>query len=285
MADAHGPRVAFDTELCHAVAVAILGPQAHVAIKGYPDNDTALDALRNHEVDLVASVSDDFSHSTLPAISLTQPVLLDAQGFLVLRSANIHQPEDLNNKKVCVLEDTEAEDVLRFYFAQHHLAFNPYPFQEEGEMEAAFVTGNCAALSGDLTRLANTRVAIGAQAKDYVILPATIAPDPLAAAYRTDDPTLGNILRATINLLLAAESAGVTQSNAATLAASKDLDPIRRRLLGQTHELGNPLTLDESWPLHVLTATGNYAEIYNRTLGSNSPLHLALPAPQPLPLK
>lgn len=285
MADAHGPRVAFDTELCHAVAVAILGPQARFAIKGYPDNDTALDALRHHEVDLIASISDDFSHSTLPGISLTQPVLLDAQGFLVLHSSHIRQPSDLSNKKICVLEDTEAEEALRFYFAQHHLAFSPYPFQEEGEMEAAFVTGNCAALSGDLTRLANTRAAIGVTAKNYDILSATVAPDPLAMAYRSDDPTFGNILQTTINILLAAQAAGVTQLNSATLAAAKDLDPIRRRLLGQTRELGHPLTLDDSWPLNVLTTTGNYAEIYDRTLGSNSPLHLILPAPQPFPLK
>ena len=42
-----------------------------------------------HEVDLVASVSDDLTHATLANVSLTRPVLYDAQGLLVLRAAAI----------------------------------------------------------------------------------------------------------------------------------------------------------------------------------------------------
>jgi general L-amino acid transport system substrate-binding protein len=276
--DQHGARVAFDTDLCRAAAAAILGPNPRIAIKGYPDSQTVLAALARHEVDLVPTVSADFTNSTQPNFALTQPVLYDAQGLMVPRSAHITTPAQLAGKKICVLDGTELATNLRSWFAARSLDFIPYPFSEEGEMEAAFVTCNCSALSSTLTRLASTRVEFAAQAKDYEILPTTLAPDPLAMAYSSADPAFGRILTWTFNLLLSAEDRGLTRQNASTLAHSLAAqpagDPSLRRLLGLTHELGTPLGLPANWPLNVLSTTGNYAEIYDRDLGVASPLLL-----------
>jgi len=271
MTDEHGPRVAFDRDLCQAYAAAILGAHARVVIQGYPDNDTALQALQKHEVDLVASVSDDLTHATLANVSLTRPVLYDAQGLLVLRAAAITQLKDLDRKKICFLDQSEAELNLQSWFTRHHLTLNPFPFQEEGEMEAAFVTGNCAALSGDLTRLANTRAAFASRAAEYTLLPETIAADPLATAWRSDDPQFGNVLQWVFNLLLAADSIDGLQPHGLT---APDNDPILVRLNGSTRELGRPLGLSDDWPAQVLAAVGNYAAILARDLGDASPLHL-----------
>jgi general L-amino acid transport system substrate-binding protein len=292
MSEEHGSRVAFDRDLCKAVAVAILGPRAAVRIKGYPDGDTAVRALKKNEVDLVASISDDFSDNTSPGISLSHPVLFDGQGFIVLRSSGVNHLTDLNGRKVCFLAETEAEIHLRSWFASHHLNFIAFPFQEEGEMEAAFVTGNCIALSGDLTRLANARSAFGSRVKDYEFLPEIISADPLASAWRSDDPEFGNIVVWTENVLLAAEEMHVTSENAAALASSKD--PLLMRLLGGTHELGRPLGLRENWTTKVIEEVGNYGEIFARDLGEASPLQMprgqnslwtAGGLMQPLPLK
>ncbi len=262
--DQHGPRVAFDQDLCRAVAAAILGPHARTAVRGFPDNDTALAALRAHEVDLIPTISDDFTHATAPGITLSRPVLIDAQGFLVLKSSGITKPEDLVHNKICFLTGTEAELHLHTWFDRQNLAILPFPFQEEGEMEAAFVTNNCAALSGDLTRLANTRVAFASRAREYAILPQAIALDPLAMASRSDDLTFTNLLNATISILLEAEE----------LAGTPKSDPQMQRLLGQSHELSTPFGLAPDWPANVLATTGSYAEIYTRTLGEASPLKL-----------
>ncbi len=58
-------------------------------------------------------------------------------------------------------------------------------------MEAAFLNGNCDALAGDLTRLANTRASFGNRANEYLIVPELISTDPLAAAYLSIDRDLG----------------------------------------------------------------------------------------------
>lgn len=273
MTDEHGPRVAFDTDLCKAVAAAILGPHAQLSIKGYPDNETALAALRRREVDLIASVSDDFSHATLPGVTLSQPVLYDAIGLLVPRAAHVTRIADLSGKKICFLDQTEAEEALHSWFAAQHLTLVPFPFQEEGEMEAAFVTGNCTALAGDLTRLAAARTAFGASAGDYVLLGETLAFDPVAMASRSDDPAFAGILCWTFNLLLAADEREITAASLKSQQSSNDTSV--RRMLGLTRELGRPLSLRDDWPISALSAAGSYSEIFDRDLGSNSPLRLS----------
>jgi general L-amino acid transport system substrate-binding protein len=273
MTDEHGSRVAFDTDLCRAVAAAILGDGNKIAVKGYPDDETALAALGSGEIDLIPSISDDFSRISNKEIGLTQPVLHDGGGLMVPRAAKITRAAELAGKKICFLAETETELNLHAWFESRHLDLVPFPFQEEGEMEAAYVSNNCTGLAGDLTRLTNTRAAFGSVAKDYVILPESLSKDPMAMAYRRGDAGFENILEATIDVLLQAEESGLTAKNLAALQASKD--STIQRLLGKTHELGQPLGLDDAWAAHVIAAVGNYGEIYQRDLGEDSPLKLA----------
>src|SRR5665213_333035 len=51
--DDHGARVAFDTDICRAVAVAIAGPKAKVAITSFDDDVTSMAGLRGGKVDLL----------------------------------------------------------------------------------------------------------------------------------------------------------------------------------------------------------------------------------------
>jgi len=51
-------------------------------------------------------------------------------------------------------------------------------------------------------------------------------------------------------------------------------DPVLRFLLGASREIGPSLGLDDDWVVGVIEATGNYGEIYERDLGSGSPLKL-----------
>jgi general L-amino acid transport system substrate-binding protein len=270
--DDHGARQAFDADLCRAVAIAILGPNSRTVLTPYPDDITSMAALTNGKVDLLPTLTLDLKHSANAAFTFSPPLLYDGVGFLVPTAANLTHPADLGDKKVCFLAETEVEVALRAWFAKQHLKFLPFPFQEEGEMEAAFVTGNCTALAGDLTRLANTRLAFGPLAARYMLLPEQISQDPLAAASRSEDPAFANIIRWVIEALLNAEASGLTQHNLA--AAQTSPDPTIQILTGQTHEIDQLLSLDNAWAVHVLAAVGNYAEIYDRDLGEQSPLKL-----------
>ena len=268
----HGARLAFDQDLCRAVAVAILGAAAQVSLKGYPDDHTAASALLSGEVDLIPTLTADFSHAAVTSLVLTRPVLYDGVGFLVPAKSGVSQAVKLTGHKICLLAETEVEVGVRTWFAAHHLVFLPFPFQEEGEMEAAFVTGNCSAIAGDLTRLAQTRTSLGADPADFLLLPEVISSDPLASVYRASDANLGAIVRWTLEALIEAERLGVTSENVA--AQAKTGDPAVLRLLGVTHEIGAPLGLPNDWAAQVIHSVGNYGQIFDRDLGAASPMGL-----------
>jgi general L-amino acid transport system substrate-binding protein len=276
--DDHGPRTAFDTDLCHAVAVAILGPSARIAVSPYPDDVAAMAALHAGKVDLIPTLTLDLTHSADAAIVFSPPFLYDGVGFLVPTSAGLAGPSGLSDKKICFLAETQVEVSLRAWFARERLSFVPFPFQEEGEMEAAFVTGNCAALAGDLTRLANIRLNFGPLASRYELLPpgepAEVSSDPLAAASAASDPAFANIVRWTFEGMLNAEAAGLNRSNASLPGKTPGDDPTIAILNGQTREIGSRLHLSNSWAVDVLRAVGNYGEIFDRDLGGQSPLKL-----------
>ena len=54
-------------------------------------------------------------------------------------------------------------------------------------------------------------------------------------------------------------------------------DPTIRRLLGVEGGLGSYLALAEDWVVKVISAVGNYGEIYDRNLG---PGHALRPRPR-----
>jgi general L-amino acid transport system substrate-binding protein len=263
--DDHGSRERFDEDLCKAFSVAALGRAALLKIVSFLDSETALKALRSGKIDVVASVSADFSHSTAQNIRLSRPVLYDGVGFLVPRSSRINSARGLSGYKVCFLAETETEVSLRSWFEKQHLDLLPFPFQEEGEMEAAYVTNNCTALAGNLTRLVNTRIGFGSLAKNYILLPEVISKDPLSAATRDDDEQWSNVIAWAIEALIAAEEDGVTSTNVRTKVSSTELDA--QKLLGRTRDLGAPLGLGSDWAVNMIQTTGNFGEIYARTFG------------------
>jgi general L-amino acid transport system substrate-binding protein len=276
--DDHGPRTAFDADLCHAVAIAILGPSAHIAVSPYPDDVAAMAALRAGKADLIPTLTLDLTHSANTAIVFSPPVLYDGVGFLVPTSADLARPSELSDKKICFLAETQVEVSLRTWFARQHLSFVPFPFQEEGEMEAAFVTGNCAALAGDLTRLVSVRLNFGPLSSRYELLPADepiqVSSDPLTSASASSDPAFANIVRWTLEVLLNAEAAGLSQNTASLPRKVSVDDPTIAILTGQTREIGSKLHLANTWAVDVLSAVGNYGEIFDRDLGIQSPLKL-----------
>jgi general L-amino acid transport system substrate-binding protein len=274
--DDHGSRAAFDADLCRAVAIAVLGANAHIEITNFPDDTAAMAALKSGAVDLIPTLTDDFSHAVGTHLALTRPVLWDGVGFLLYGPNPIRNARQLSGKKICFLAETGVEETVRAWFAREHLSFVPFPFQEEGEMQAAFTTNNCGALAGERTRLAQTLATLAEHGRHTRLLPEAISSDPLAAAVRDDDQQWISIVSWVTEALVAAEEFGITQANVQEIAthAAQEPNPQRRFLLGGSKQIGSGLGLDDGWAARVIAATGNYGEIYERDLGSISSMKL-----------
>ncbi|MGA2632743.1 MAG: transporter substrate-binding domain-containing protein [Terracidiphilus sp.] len=270
--DAHGNHGAFDLDICKAVAVAVLGPNAKLTVKPFRDEQDALKALKNGEIALLATGSSNYINSTNAGFGFTRPIFYDYQGFLVNKTMGIRAPKDLAGKKVCFLGGTEIEIELQGYMQREKIEWLPFSFQEEGEMEAAFITGNCAAITADVSQLAYERIAFKGLARNFEILPDVVAKDPLAPTYRLDDPQWKAIVDWTVEALIQAEESGVTQANLAAMTTSGD--PAIQRLLGTHRGYGQYLGLRDGWAADVIEAVGNYGEIFERDLGTGSTMKL-----------
>jgi general L-amino acid transport system substrate-binding protein len=229
--DAHGNHGAFDLDICKAVAVAVLGTNAKFTVKPYRDEQDALTALKSGEIALLATGSPNYINTTNAGLGFSRPVFYDYQGFLVNKTMGIRSPKDLAGKKICFLGGTEIEAQIQGYMKREKIDWLPFPFQEEGEMEAAFITHNCAAITADVSQLAYERIAFKSMARDFEILPDVVAKDPLAPTYRLDDLQWAAIVNWTVESLIQAEESGVTQAN---IAASSTRRPTRLRPISIT---------------------------------------------------
>lgn len=268
--DEHGNRAAFDRDLCTAVAVAALGRGARMIVTYYADDVTSMQALADGRADVVASLSlrekpESAGGKPLP-IGFTLPVFYDAVGLMVLRESGIQTAAQLSGRKICYLTETATETKLQQWFARHHLDLLPFPFQEEGEMEAAYVTDNCVGLAGDLTRLAQTRASTGTRADEYSILPQTFGADTLAMAYRNGDDAWATQLRAVRTVLIAAEEHALTQAEARRMVSSGEPEP------SWLAAARGPVAPQNA--LAVIEAAGHYGELFDRDLGGGSMLRL-----------
>ena len=81
-----------------------------------------------------------------------------------------------------------------------------------------------------------------------------------------------DIIKWTHFALLDAEELGVTQSNVDEML--KSTNPAIERLLGVQGDMGKGLGLDPKWAYDIIKAVGNYGEIFDKTVGKDSPLKI-----------
>ncbi len=272
--DLHGPLTALDAEVCKAVAVAVLGPRAKLDVKAFDSELQAEEALSKGGVDLVVGVSPDATSMWHWNIAFGPPVFFDGQGFLVRGDAAVNSIAGLAGLKVCVVEGTDNEKVLLARTVARGIAINALPFQEEGEMDDGLAVRHCDAVSAYASRLAQLKYTYPKQLGRDHILPELLTLAPVAPAYRNGDPQWAMIVDWTIYALIQAEASGVTQANVAAQRAASE-DPVVQRLLGVDWAASRALGLPaKDWAAQVIATVGNYGEIFNRTVGSGSPLQM-----------
>ena len=148
------------------------------------------------------------------------------------------------------------------------------PIETNAEAQQQYLAGACDSYTTDASGLAATRAAFedpGAHA----ILPEIISKEPLGPLVRHGDDEWGDIVRWTLNALIAAEELGITSANIADMAAAPTDNPEINRMLGTEGNLGEMLGLPADWAINAISAGGNYGEIFEKHIGENTPIGLA----------
>ena len=133
----------------------------------------------------------------------------------------------------------------------------------------AYDDGRCDVLTSDVSQLHAQRLTL-AKPDDHVILPDVISKEPLGPAVRQGDDQWANIVKWTVFALINAEELGVA---AATLdQALSSAKPEVKRLVGTEGNFGEQMGLTRDWAVRVIRAVGNYGEVFERNVGTDSRL-------------
>ncbi len=266
----------FDADYCRAVAAAVFGDPSKV--KFTPLNaKERFTALQSGEVDvLIRNTTWTVSRDSSLGLDFAGVNYFDGQGFMInaKKLSGINSALQLSGASICVQSGTTTEQNLADYFRANKMEYNPVVFEKLTEANAAYDSGRCDAYTTDQSSLYSLRLTL-AHPDDHVVLPEIISKEPLGPAVRQGDDKWAHVVRWVHYALLDAEELGVTKANVEEMRKSDN--PEIRRLLGAEEgaKIGVDLGLDNDWVVNIVKSVGNYGEIFERNLGSGSPLKIA----------
>ncbi|KPP89700.1 MAG: general L-amino acid transport system substrate-binding protein [Rhodobacteraceae bacterium HLUCCA08] len=271
--DANGVWEGFDVGVCRAVAAAVLGDAN--AVEFVPTTgSTRFTALASGEVDMLArNTTWTFSRDVELKFEFTGVNYYDGQGFMVPRDLGVTSAKDLDGATVCIQTGTTTELNLADFFRVNNISYEPVPIETNAEAQQQYLAGACDVYTTDASGLAATRASFE-NPGDHVILPEIVSKEPLGPLVRHGDNDWGDVVRWTLNALIAAEEYGVTSANIEELSAGTD-NPEINRMLGTEGELGAMLGLDADWAKRAIAAGGNYGELFEKNIGENTSIGLA----------
>jgi len=196
----------------------------------------------------------------------------DGQGFIARKELGLSNFLDVKDATVCVENSTTSASNLDDLIRQHNLKLELIRFRSFKQAKAAFFSGRCDVYTADRSTLAATRLSTAPNPEDYVVLPNTISKEPLGPVVRDDDKTWFRIVKWGLNAVIEAEERGVSSKNLETMEKSDNI--AIQRLLGIRPGIGAHLGLDDKWVSRVVAQIGNYGEMYDRTVGKDSPMNL-----------
>jgi general L-amino acid transport system substrate-binding protein len=265
--DLHGDLNSLDVEICKAVGIAALGAQAKIDITNFNSEFDAEQGLSHSRVDLVVGVSPSVSAAAHWQIGFGPPVFYDGLAVLVRPDVTATSLGNLAGRKICVIDGTDNDHILEARASTFAAKLRVATWQEEGELDDAMATHWCDAVGAYVSRLLPLRQQYK-QLANARILPDLLTLAPVVPAYRRDDAQWGLLVDWTIYALIQAEESGVTRANVAAQKGSED--PVVQRLLGIDWVTSQALGLtNKDWAALVITAIGNYGEIYQRTVGAS----------------
>ena len=261
----------FDVDFCRAMGAAIFGDPGKVKYTPLTAKER-FTALQSGEVDVLArNTTWTFTRDVNLGLTFVGVNYYDGQGFMVRKDLGVKSAKELDGASVCIATGTTTELNLADFFRSNGMKFTSVVYEKSDEIRAGYDSGRCDVYTTDRSGLAAQRSLLK-KPDDHMVLPEVISKEPLGPLVRHGDDQWADIARWTLNAMITAEELGVTSKNADSMKGSKN--PEVKRLLGAEGELGKQLGLDAGWAYNIVSKVGNYAEVYDRNIGPDTPIKL-----------
>jgi general L-amino acid transport system substrate-binding protein len=269
-AGADGQWTGFDVDYCRAIAAAVLGDGSKVEF--IPLTAQArFEALQTNKIDILArNTTWTMERETKLPLRFVGVSYHDGQGFLVKKAIGVASVYNLGQAAICFVSGTTTQANVEEFFREREMAYSPVVFDNAELATAAYEEGKCDSYTTDQSQLYAVRLKLK-RPDEHVILPEVISKEPLGPVVRQGDEQWFNIARWTLFALINAEELGLKAANVAD-AKEKSKSADIRRLLGLEGTLGANIGLDTDWGARAILAGGHYGEIFERNLGTGSPL-------------
>ena len=265
--DGAGRFQGFDVEFCRAIAAAVLGDGEAVAFVQVP-SATRFELLNTRQIDvLIRTTTVTAERDASLGLEFGPITFYTGQSFAVRADSDIWSTADMDGITICVQSATTTEQNLSDHFNELGYSYSPLGGEDQ-ENQDAFVAGRCDAWTGDQSNLLS-RISQLSNADEFRVVDQLISKEPLAPFVIDSDRQWKDIISWVVYGLINAEELGVTKDNAAALAADPPNAAVAR-LLGAPFKEGevanHGFAVDPQFLRRALLATGNYGEIYERTV-------------------
>ena len=269
--DQSGNYAGFDIDYCKALAAALFDDPTKVEYRPLTAKER-FTAVQTGEVDvLIRNTTWTLSRDTSVGMDFAPTTFYDGQGIMVRKADNITKLEDLQGATICVTTGTTTELNLADQMRAHGIKYTPVVFETADATFGAYEEGRCDAVTTDKSGLVS-RKSLLKNPDEHVILDVTLSKEPLGPAVLQGDSKWLDVVKWVVFATFQAEEFGITSQNVDDFLKSDN--PGIRRFLGVEGDLGKGLGLTNDFAYRVVKHVGNYAEIYDRNLGPNTPFNL-----------
>jgi len=269
--DGKGKWSGFDVDFCRALSAAVFGDPDKV---DYVPLNAAerFDALESGRIDVLSRNSSwTLEREATMGLLFTAILYHDGQGFLVERHPNMTSALELDKATVCVQKGTTSELNLPDFFHYNSMTYEGHVVDTVEEALKGLEAGTCDVFTADQSALFAERTQLS-KPGEAAILPDIVSKEPLGPVVRNDDLGWFNLVKWVAFGLVDAEELGVSSHNLDKALASKK--PEVRRLVGVEGGFGSKLGVDDAFIVRAVKAVGNYGEIFDRNLGTDSALKI-----------
>ena len=270
-ADSKGNWSGIDISVCRAVAAAVLGDASKVKFTSLNAKER-FTALQSGEIDLLSrnTTWTETRDSSL-GLNFAGVNFYDGQGFMVHKSIGVKNAKELNGAAVCVQSGTTTELNLADYFRKNGMNYKLVAYDSNDQVVKGYESGRCDVITSDSSQLYSLRIKLK-NPNGSMVLPNIISKEPLGPVVRQGDDKWFNIVKWSYAAMVAAEEAGITSKNVDSMLKSNN--PTVKRILGVEGKLGENLGLSKNFAYNIIKQVGNYGEVFDRTVGMNSPLKI-----------
>ncbi len=268
--DDKGSWTGFDVDTCRAVAAAVFGDKDKARFVPLSAAQR-LPAIQTGEIDVLARTT-TWTFSRDQAVRFAAINLYDGDAVMLRKSLNVKTAKDLEGLSLCLqgggsllekaLDDIESEHKIktkRVYFDSTVLARD------------AYFAGRCDGYMTDGLAAVGQRASAAKNPDEHDILVSGQTTEPLGVAVPRGDDKWFDIVRYAVNVMVWAESEGITSKNVDDVAKSTTKAEVKKAL-GLEAGWGKLIGLDDKWAYSIIKQVGNYAEVWDRNLGKDSPM-------------